>query len=212
MRKCLSRLTVTLLNSLCLFTNGYLYDIFYTVTNKESHLRQSRRNNSRIKQRKLQLQADPDLNKEITPSEEVSDVLKYFHTKRFTNEKELLERFTSYLHWAKKYHKPLTLERCSCFLGIDHHTLRSYKKDQLLAPTVNQIVKIILSNKVESLTNKFMFTPGIIFDLKNNHMWTDRSEVKMEGEITFIGKIKEAIKKSKELNNGSTSSSGSKSD
>jgi hypothetical protein len=52
--------------------------------------------------------------------------------------------------------------------------------------TVNKARMRIENHRHKHLIQKDTFTPGIIFDLKNNHGWKDKTEVELTGDFAGI--------------------------
>jgi hypothetical protein len=71
-----------------------------------------------------------------------------------------------------------TLTGISLHLGFcDKETFGSYHAVSFeFARTVNKARMRIEENRHQLLVNNKTFTPGIIFDLKNNHGWKDKTE------------------------------------
>ena len=51
--------------------------------------------------------------------------------------------------------------------------------------TVKKAQVRIEDNRWQLLLNKEQFTPGVIFDLKNNHGWVDRKELEIDASDAF---------------------------
>lgn len=173
---------------------------------RKKRLRLKNKADSIKKRQKLAILAEPefDLPASLPNAPEATELISVFDeslspSKRaFNSPEELIERFRRYLVWTYQYKKPMTLERCALFLGIDSHNFRRYMNKDEYAPVIKRIREFILSDKVERLNYKQAVT-GIIFDLKNNEGWQDKSEIDVKGEVTFVGKLREAVAKSKAL-------------
>ena len=111
---------------------------------------------------------------------------------------QLAERFQSYLIWSNQFSKPLTIERCAFFLGIDTHTLKNYENIPELSVMIKAIREFITADKVERLHSQ-QSVAGIIFDLKNHEGWRDKTSLEISGEMTFVGKLREAMDRSQTI-------------
>ena len=66
----------------------------------------------------------------------------------------------------------------------DKDTFGSYAAVSFeFARTVNKARMRIEENRHQLLVDNKKFTPGIIFDLKNNHGWKDKSEIEITGNV-----------------------------
>lgn len=74
--------------------------------------------------------------------------------------------------------KPPTIAGLCYFLGFSHrNALQEYEDYGLdYSCTVKRARLRIENERAERLIGKDTFTPGLIFDLKNNHGWKDKSE------------------------------------
>lgn len=98
---------------------------------------------------------------------------------KFKTVEELQEKIQEYKQWVEENEKPLTIERLACFLGCDRMTLLNYEqlegREQFFI-TIKEIKSFILADKAERLNSPEGNKAGVIFDLKNNHGFKDRSE------------------------------------
>lgn len=97
----------------------------------------------------------------------------------FKSQKDLEERIKGFTDYCIEKVKPMTLERLAVFLDCDTETIRNYEKKDEFFGTIKAIRSLIVADKVERLNDKSTFTPGIVFDLKNNHDWKDKSETEL---------------------------------
>jgi hypothetical protein len=91
----------------------------------------------------------------------------------FKTVEELQTLIDEYFAWAVKWKKPLTIERLASFLDVDRKTINNYSRDSDFFPTIKKAVEFILASKVERL-NEGDKVVGVIFDLKNNHDFSDK--------------------------------------
>jgi hypothetical protein len=74
--------------------------------------------------------------------------------------------------------KPFTMAGLCYALGFsDRHALAEYEKRPAFSATVKRLRLRIEQQRSEALVDKDKFTPGQIFDLKNNHGWVDKQEI-----------------------------------
>jgi hypothetical protein len=90
--------------------------------------------------------------------------------------------------------KKPTLTGISLHLGFcDKETFGSYTTAGVeFARTINKARIRIEENRHQLLVSKDTFTPGIIFDLKNNHGWKDKTETEhgLTGDMqSFLAQI-----------------------
>ena len=92
------------------------------------------------------------------------------------------ERVDAYFdHCEKKNKHPVVAGLCY-FLGFhDRHALQEYRKYDGFSATVKRALLRIEAHKNEMLFERDYSTAGVIFDLKNNHNWSDKIE---HGEMT----------------------------
>ena len=78
-----------------------------------------------------------------------------------------------------------TLTGISLYLGFsDKQTFSDYADyGEDFSLTVNKARMRIEHNRHKLLIAKDTFTPGIIFDLENNHGWKDRQELEHSGQV-----------------------------
>lgn len=73
--------------------------------------------------------------------------------------------------------KPYTVSGLSYWLDIDRKTLLNYSERDEFFHTIKRAKLRIETNQEERLIDKNTFTPGIIFNLKNNFDWIDETKV-----------------------------------
>lgn len=102
---------------------------------------------------------------------------------------EMQERINDYFHKAEEEGaKPATIAGLCYFLGFDDRdAMADYEKREEYTRTVKNARLKIEQDRSERLLGKDTFTPGVIFDLKNNHGWKDKTEHEVSGGFTFKG-------------------------
>jgi hypothetical protein len=89
--------------------------------------------------------------------------------------------------------KPPTMAGLCYWLGFaDRHSISEYEKFKEFTATVKRLRLRIEQDRSENLIAKDKFTPGLIFDLKNNHGWVDKQEVEHSGNIGIMERINRA--------------------
>jgi hypothetical protein len=81
-----------------------------------------------------------------------------------------------------------TLAGISLHLGFcDKETFGSYDAVSFeFARTIKKARMRIEDNRHQLLINKDTFTPGVIFDLKNNHGWKDKHDFEVTGNFASL--------------------------
>lgn len=75
-----------------------------------------------------------------------------------------------------------TMAGLCLYLGFcDRHALLEYETYEGFSATVKKARTRIEMDRAQRLVHKDTFTPGLIFDLKNNHGWKDKTEQEMTG-------------------------------
>ncbi|MBG37367.1 MAG: hypothetical protein CMH92_16380 [Oceanicaulis sp.] len=98
--------------------------------------------------------------------------------RKYQDAKVLAERVDAYFADTEARGKPPTVAGLCYFLGFeDRHALTEYES---YGPDFSSTVKgarlRLEIDRSERLIFKDSFTPGLIFDLKNNHGWKDKTE------------------------------------
>jgi len=97
----------------------------------------------------------------------------------YTDAEEFAVLVEEYFTECEKEQRRPTLAGVSLHLGFaDRDTFTTYKnKGEDFARTVKKARMIIEDDRWQQLLDKDRFTPGVIFDMKNNHGWKDKQEV-----------------------------------
>lgn len=98
--------------------------------------------------------------------------------RKYQDANVLAERVDAYFADREALGKPPTVAGLCYFLGFsDRHALTEYEEyGPDFSATVKSARLRIEIDRSERLIFKDSFTPGLIFDLKNNHGWKDRTE------------------------------------
>jgi hypothetical protein len=77
--------------------------------------------------------------------------------------------------------RPYTVLGLCVHLDITRDTLLEYEKQNELSDTVKKAKTKIELNKQEGMLDNTWNTAGVIFDLKHNHGWKDKTEIEHSG-------------------------------
>lgn len=80
--------------------------------------------------------------------------------------------------------EPYTMSGLAYYLGMDRKTLVNYSHDDLFFPTIKKARSRVEWDVDRRMNDRSTFTPGQIFNTKNNFGWTDKTET----DITSGGK------------------------
>jgi len=72
--------------------------------------------------------------------------------------------------------EPYTMSGLAYALGMDRRTLIDYKNRDEFLPTIKRARDRVESDVEKRMNDKETFTPGLIFNAKNNFEWKDKSE------------------------------------
>lgn len=72
---------------------------------------------------------------------------------------------------------PYTMSGLAVFLGMDRRSLLNYSKNEKFFPTIKAARDKVEVDVEERMNDKQTFTPGLIFNAKNNFDWKDKSEI-----------------------------------
>jgi len=78
---------------------------------------------------------------------------------------------------------PYTMSGLAVKLGMDRRSLLNYSKDEQFFPTIKAARDKVEADIEERMNDKQTFTPGLIFNAKNNFGWVDQTKVEHSGEI-----------------------------
>lgn len=80
--------------------------------------------------------------------------------------------------------EPYTMAGLAYYLGMDRRTLLNYSKKEEFFPTIKAARDRVEFDVERRMNDKGAFTPGLIFNAKNNFSWQDKSEVDSNTTIT----------------------------
>jgi hypothetical protein len=94
--------------------------------------------------------------------------------RKFNSAKDMEEKINTYF---VNENFPWTVSGLCIHLDIVRETLCQYEKEEEFSDTIKK-AKIKIENYAEKLLfSSVTFTPGIVFNLKNNFGWKDKQEV-----------------------------------
>lgn len=96
---------------------------------------------------------------------------------KFKNEAELKKAVDAYFAECVAEEKPKTMCGLALALGVDRRTLVNYSNNEEFFPTIKAARQIVEEQNEEMLVTGRGNATGIIFNLKNNFGWVDKSEV-----------------------------------
>jgi hypothetical protein len=101
----------------------------------------------------------------------------------YQDHKVFAEKVDAYFAHLEDTGKRPTLAGISYYLGFeDRETFSSYASEgDDFARTIKRAKMRMEDDRWQSLIDKNTFTPGLIFDLKNNHGWKDKTEQELTG-------------------------------
>ena len=73
--------------------------------------------------------------------------------------------------------EPYTLSGLAVWLGVDRRTLLNYESKDEFFPTIKQAKSRVEADLERRMNHKDTFTPGLIFNVKNNFGWIEKPQV-----------------------------------
>lgn len=105
---------------------------------------------------------------------------------KFESAEELQRKIDSYFLWCDIKEKPYTVSGLAVFLDTSRMVLIDYEKNK--GDAFSDTIKRAKA-KIEAFAEEALFSArnvaGVIFNLKNNHNWKDKSEVARTDTITM---------------------------
>ena len=124
---------------------------------------------------------------------------------KYKTPKELKGKITSFFNKYEKSGRIPTIEMLGVHLGMGRKSILNYQGDSRFKKIITDAKDKITAFKVEAMLNGEGSTAGIIFDLKNNAGFKDKTEVEqtnLNHDLTNLSE-EDLKKKLKELNNES---------
>ena len=84
---------------------------------------------------------------------------------------------------------PYTMSGLAVALGMDRRSLLNYSKKEQFFPTIKEARDKVEADIEERMNDKQTFTPGLIFNAKNNFGWVDaqRVDARVEQVTPILG-------------------------
>jgi hypothetical protein len=76
--------------------------------------------------------------------------------------------------------EPYTMSGLAYYLGIDRKTLYNYSEKDEFFPTIKKARDRVEMDIERRMNDKNAFTPGLIFNAKNNFGWVDKNETDLK--------------------------------
>jgi len=101
----------------------------------------------------------------------------------YPDPEEFASKTDAYFKEMEAKERPPTLAGLCLFLGFsDKQSFSNYESyGDEFSLTVTRARLMIEVDRHERLIDKGLFTPGVAFDLKNNHGWKDKTEQELTG-------------------------------
>lgn len=86
---------------------------------------------------------------------------------------------------------PYTMSGLAVALGMDRRSLLNYSKKEQFFPTIKEARDKVEADIEERMNDKQTFTPGLIFNAKNNFGWVDaqRVDARVEQVTPILGGV-----------------------
>lgn len=78
--------------------------------------------------------------------------------------------------------EPYTMSGLAVFLGVDRQTILNYSEKEEFFGTIKEARSKVESDVERRMNDKNTFTPGLIFNAKNNFNWKDKTESEVTGK------------------------------
>lgn len=108
---------------------------------------------------------------------------------KFKTVKELQVKIEAYFVMCEEKKKPLTLSGLALALDVDRKTILNYSNKEEYFPTVKK-ARAMCENYAEERLFSGGQVAGIIFNLKNNYSWEDKTHQELSGEVKMMDRVK----------------------
>lgn len=82
--------------------------------------------------------------------------------------------------------EPYTMSGLAFWLGMDRRALLTYSKRKEFVPTIKAARNRVELDVERRMNDKATFTPGLIFNAKNNFSWVDKKEIDYAEKPKFV--------------------------
>lgn len=113
---------------------------------------------------------------------EVKIVAKPGRPRKYKTAEELQVKIDAYFAECEEKEKPYTVTGLAMACGLDREQLINYASEEEFSDTIKTAKAKVLRWLEEHLNDKSTFTPGIIFNLKNNYGWRDEKYLEHTGK------------------------------
>ena len=109
---------------------------------------------------------------------------------QFSSSEEMQEKIDSFFNACIQEKEPFTVTGLCLALDLDRSTLIDYARRPAFTNTIKQA-----KMRIENFCEKELFsnkpnTTGVIFNLKHNFRWSDRSSIEVQTDTTGLDKEK----------------------
>lgn len=111
--------------------------------------------------------------------------------RKYADPDELAARIQAYMADCTEQGTPPSVAGLCYFLGFaDKQALSTYETygEEFSLPIKRARLKIEMDRQTR-LIDPRSYTPGLIFDLKNNHGWKDKTETEHGGQVSVVNEI-----------------------
>jgi len=95
---------------------------------------------------------------------------------KFKSVEELSTKIDAYFSFCDEKGKPYTVSGLAVYLDCGIKTLKNYENDDEFLPTIKKAKDKIQNFAEEKLFDRTTNATGVIFNLKNNWGWKDKTE------------------------------------
>lgn len=103
----------------------------------------------------------------------------------FKTAKELEDKIQAYYIDCDERQMPYTIEGLAYTCGCDRRTITNYAKEEEFFPIIKKHREKILTQLAELAISGKGNPTSIIFNLKNNYGYTDKTETELSGSLTI---------------------------
>ncbi len=96
---------------------------------------------------------------------------------KYKTAEEMEEAISIYFKNCEKENRPITFSGLAYSIGLSRQGLLNYSKDERFFDTIKKAREYVEMTLEERLIGTSGVATGIIFNLKNNYGWKDKSEI-----------------------------------
>ena len=98
--------------------------------------------------------------------------------KLYSSVEDMQKKIDEYFAICDEKEKPYTMSGLAYALDMDRKSLLNYSKDEKFFPTIKK-AKLKIEQQLEENLYRLGNNSGIIFNLKNNYGWQDKTEMEI---------------------------------